>query len=287
VHRKRVVWRRRLAALTLIAVVVVIVAAFAANRVSDLIGADERGADVSTIDIQSRAVGEKLPTTVVVPDALEDAERPPLLVFLHGRGGDERSELDDAFYAAIDELGARAPVVALPDGGNDSYWHDRGDGNWGRYIVREVIPEVTRRYGTDPRRVAIGGISMGGFGAFDIARLHPHRFCAAAGHSPALWSIGGETAAGAFDDAEDFARHDVIATAGANPAAFSDTRLWIDGGDGDPFQPGIQAFTAALRDNGVRISEHTWPGGHEDSYWNEHWKDYARFYARALASCRG
>ena len=285
-HRKRALRRRRLAALVILVGVAVAVG-FAAKRVIDLVGVDERGADVSTIDVQSRAVGEKLPTTVVVPAALEDEDRPPLLVFLHGRGGDERSELDDAFFAAIEGLGSRAPVVALPDGGNDSYWHDRADGRWGRYILREVIPEVTRRYGTDPRRVAIGGISMGGFGAFDIARLNPRRFCAAGGHSPALWSSGGETAPGAFDDAEDFARHNVVGTALAAPAAFGATRLWIDGGDTDPFRPGIDAFTAGLRAGGTPISAHRWPGGHEGDYWNEHWKDYADFYARALRRCRG
>jgi S-formylglutathione hydrolase FrmB len=78
-----------------------------------------------------------------------------------------------------------------------------------------VIPEVVKRFGADGRRVAIGGISMGGFGAYDIARLNPGRFCAVAGHSPALWRTG----------------------------------------------------------------------GHDGDYWNAHWPDYARFYARALSRC--
>jgi S-formylglutathione hydrolase FrmB len=274
-----------LVAVTLIAVVVVLIAGFAARQVDRRVGADERGAQVDTIEIDSRAVGDTVPVTVVVPKAVKDARRPPLLVFLHGRGGEAGSEASDAFYAAVESLGSRAPVVAMPDGGDHMYWHDRAEGNWGRLITREVIPEVTRRYGTDPRRVAIGGISMGGFGAFDVARLNRGRFCAAGGHSPALWTTGGETAPGAFDDAEDFARHDVIATAEANPGAFGGTRLWIDRGDGDPFQPGIRAFTVALRDNGVPVSAHTWPGSHEGDYWSEHWPQYARFYARALVDC--
>jgi S-formylglutathione hydrolase FrmB len=131
--------------------------------------------------------------------------------------------------------------------------------------------------------VAIGGISMGGFGAYDIALHHPGRFCAVAGHSPALWSIAGETAAGAFDDAEDFARNDVLGAVSANPNVYGNARLWVDAGASDPFQPGVQALVKAL---GSRVSAHTsWPGGHEGSYWNEHWPQYARFYARALASC--
>ena len=155
--------------------------------------------------------------------------------------------------------------------------------NWGRYVTREVIPELVRRFGADPHRVAIGGISMGGFGAYDIARLNPGRFCAVGGHSPALWRTGGETAAGAFDDADDFARHDVVGEARANPAEYGKTRLWVDAGASDPFQPGVKALQGAL---GGRVSAHTtWPGGHEDDYWNAHWPSYARFYARALAAC--
>jgi S-formylglutathione hydrolase FrmB len=269
-----------------VVVAVVATAAFAVSRlVGDFVGADEHGADVSTLNIHSSGVGATLATTVIVPDALEGAKRPPLLVFLHGRGGEEGSEASNAFYAALDRLGSRAFVVAMPDGGDHSYWHDRADGRWGRYVVREVIPAVTRRYGTDPRRVAIGGISMGGFGAYDIARLHRERFCAVGGHSPALWRSAGETAPGAFDDAADFARHDVVGAARAAPGTFAGTPLWIDSGDADAFRPGDDAFTAGLRAGGVRLRAHTWPGGHDGDYWSEHWPDYIRFYARALARC--
>jgi len=55
---------------------------------------------------------------------------------------------------------------------------------------------------------------MGGFGALDLARLAPSRFCAVGAHSAALWFSGGETPAGAFDDAADFERHDLIRFAG-------------------------------------------------------------------------
>ncbi len=122
---------------------------------------------------------------------------------------------------------------------------------------------------------------MGGFGAYDLARLYPRRFCAVGGHSPALWRTGGETAPGAFDDAEDFARHDVIAGAGA----FTETPLWLDAGDKDPFRPGDDAFAAALRAAGARPRVQTWPGGHNGDYWDAHWRDYLRFYARALKRC--
>jgi len=270
---------RSLRLLPIVLVAVAIGIGFVAQQ---LLGVDRHGAAVATLEIDSRAVGRRLPTTVVVP-ADRPAGRQPLLVFLHGRSSDNQSELDDAFFSALAAAGAQAPIVAFPYGGDHSYWHDRADGDWGRYVTREVIPEVVRRFGADPRRVAIGGISMGGFGAYDIARLNPGRFCAVGGHSPALWRSAGETAPGAFDDAADFARHDVIGSARANPAEFGSARLWLDAGASDPFQPGVQALRSEL---GARVSAHTkWPGGHEDDYWNAHWPAYARFYARALARC--
>jgi S-formylglutathione hydrolase FrmB len=54
-------------------------------------------------------------------------------------------------------------------------------------VLDEVIPKALTVLHADPRRVAIGGISMGGFGAYDLARLDPGRFCAVGGHSAAIW----------------------------------------------------------------------------------------------------
>jgi S-formylglutathione hydrolase FrmB len=237
------------------------------------------GLEVAGLTIDSQAVDKRMKVNVVLPEG--DAGRRPLLVFLHGRGGNESSSLHAPMFAALKALGARAPIVAFPDGGDHSYWHNRDSGAWGRYVMKEVIPQVVRRFGADRRRVAIGGISMGGFGAFDLARAHPKRFCAVGGHSPAVWRSARETAPGAFDDAGDFARHDVIAGAGR----LADQTVWLDAGDGDPFRPGDEAFTAALRDAGADLITRTWPGGHNGTYWDRHWRDYLRFYARALKRC--
>ena len=51
---------------------------------------------------------------------------------------------------------------------------------------------------------------MGGYGAYELGLLQPGRFCAVGGHSPAVFASAGETAAGAFDDAEDFDSHNPI-----------------------------------------------------------------------------
>ena len=148
-----------------------------------------------------------------------------------------------------------------------------------------MIPQALRTFHADPHRIAIGGLSMGGFGAYDFARLYPGRFCAVGGDSPALWVSGGESAAGAFDDAEDFGRHDVIGAAeeGTDPYP---ARLWIDVGSEDPFRSADTRFAAILKEKGLPVQLHIWPGGHDQSYWQSHWSSYLGFYADALAHCR-
>jgi S-formylglutathione hydrolase FrmB len=248
-----------------------------------LLSADTAGAEVTAITVDSADVGQSLPTNVVVPDGV-DADGAPLLVFLHGRDGDADSYTgDEAMFEALSAT-RDAPVVAFPDGGDDSYWHDRAGGDWGSYVTDEVIPAVEQRFGTDPDRIAIGGISMGGFGALDLARLHPAAFCAVGGHSPALWTDGGLSAAGAFDDAEDFEAHDVVA-AGADPeGAFSKLPVWIDEGEEDPFKDADVAFVKNLQMH-TDLAGRIWPGGHDLDYWDQHWDEYFGFYAKALAGC--
>jgi enterochelin esterase-like enzyme len=255
-------------------------------RATVLSPTDTHGAEVESLTVHSRALAEDQPVGVVVPaTAAGDGER-PLLVFLYGRSETVGTYTgDEAFFTALARLGERAPVVAFPEDDGDSYWHDRAAGDWGTYVLDEVIPAVTRRFGTDPSRVAVGGISMGGFGAYDLALHHPGRFCAVGGHSPALWLRAEDTAPGAFDDAEDFERHDVIATVSEDPSAFGPIPIWNDYGDKDPFGISDVAFAEALESAGTDLTAHRWPGGHEHSYWDRHWSAYLRFYAAALADC--
>jgi S-formylglutathione hydrolase FrmB len=248
---------------------------------------NEHGARIVHLTVHSKAVGQELGVGVVVPAQGRSRGRRPLLVFLHGRGGSEQTFTgDEAVFEGLAQLGRKAPIVAFPDGGDHSYWHDRDSGDWGRYVMREVIPKVERRFGIDPHRLAIGGISMGGFGAYDLALKHPRRFCAVGGHSPALWFEGGETAPGAFDDAADFNRNDVVGMVRGNSEAFAGMRVWNDYGDEDPFRVYDEGFVGYLRADDADLSAHSGDGGHDSSYWNRHWAAYLRFYANSLAACR-
>lgn len=247
-------------------------------------GVDTHGARVVHFTIDSNLVRQTLTETAVIPPGNASGLR-PLLVFLHGKSEDEDSNLSEGMFSALARLGPRAPIIVFPDGGEDSYWHDRAEGAWGSYLMREVIPQALRRFHADPRRVAIGGLSMGGFGAYDLARLYPGRFCAVGGDSAALWRSGGESAQGAFDSGEDFARHDVIGAVQTTPVPYPGAALWLDVGSEDPFRAADTELAQILRSHGREVQFHVWPGGHDQSYWSSHWNSYLPFYADALAHC--
>jgi enterochelin esterase-like enzyme len=218
-----------------------------------------RGAKVEHYTLHSRYVHRDLHEIRIVPAHHGNWT----LVLLHGRGGGPSGMLSQSLFDALHDLGSRAPVVLLPDGGDHSYWHNRADGRWGSMVLREIVP----RHG----RVAIGGISMGGYGALLLgAQRH---FCAVGGHSPALWFDGADSAAGAFDDAEDYDRHDIV-----NHPPHYTAPVWIDVGTEDPFHNAAVHYARE-----VHAQLHVWPGGHDSGYWHSHLRQYLEFYARHCA----
>lgn len=271
-----------LPALVVVLLALVGVGAISVKSVQE--GTSTQGARIVHFTVESGFVDRNMRETAVIPPGTNGRGR-PILVFLHGRGGDQDSNLDGEMFAALQRLGGRAPVVAFPSGGDRSYWHDRDGGRWGAYVTRELIPQAEARFGTDTSRLAVGGIGMGGFGAYDLALRGDRRFCAVGGHSPVTWTGASQTAPGAFDDRSDFARNDVVRVARTDPRRFARQPLWLDAGSGDPFDAGDRALVDALRAGHVPVHVHRWPGGHRRSYWRAHWGAYLRFYAEALARC--
>ena len=231
---------------------------------------------VTQFQLNSKLMGRPLYETLVTPAG--GGEGRPLLVFLHGYGAAPSDTLTPAFVTALRRLGDREPVVMLPEG-DTGWWHNDGDGPWGSYVLREVIPAALRRTGADPHRVAIGGISMGGFGALDLGRLATTRFCAVGGHSPAVFERGSDGAAFAFGGEADFARNDLLTLARhRSPYA---APVWIDVGNHDNLRPAVTKLADELKADGAKVSFHVWPGIHNGRYWDAHFAQYLDFYADA------
>ncbi len=223
-----------------------------------------RHAKLVHFTLHSQLVHKDLHEILVVPRRHGDW----MLVLLHGYHASPSQFLTQPFFDTLAALRTRAPEVLLLDGGEDSYWHNRADGRWGSMVTREATPAGIAR--THARRVAIGGISMGGYGAL-LLGSRDRRFCAVGAQSPALWLSPGETAPGAFDDAQDYERNDVFKLRPPHP-------LWIDLGASDPFH---DATVAYARKAGVHA--HVKPGGHDAALWNAFMPKFLRFFARDCA----
>ena len=261
--------RRHLAALA------VVTAALAAGCGSSS-SKPETPLRVSTFELHSKLLGQQLDQVLVTPQG--GGKGRPLLVFLHGYSGTAAGTLSGAFVRALQQLGDHAPVVVLPNG-ELGWWHDRKGGRWGSYVLDEVIPAALARSGADPDHVAVGGISMGGFGALDLGRIAAKRFCAVGGHSPAVYERGTTDALFGFDDQADFDHHDLLGI--ASERSPYDAPVWIDVGDRDFLRPAVEKLAKELEADDADVTFHIWPGSHDGNYWNAHFADYVKFYADA------
>jgi enterochelin esterase-like enzyme len=170
----------------------------------------------------------------------------------------------------------------MPDGGGRTYFANWDNGpRYSDYIARDVVGEIDLHYRTLPHPAsrAIGGLSMGGLAALQIAMRNPDVFGIVGAHSPSirldpepeLWFLSGEN----------FFGHDPIWLARNSPAV-DHLAYWLDVGAEDWWRPNIEELYAALASAGLRVNWHIFSGTHEAEYWIDHVPDYLRFYTDNL-----
>lgn len=207
--------------------------------------------------------------------------RLPVLIALHGRGGDHRSAFTDlhldGYLSQVVGAGVAPFAIASVDGGDHSYWHPRRDGDRAGMVIDEFIP-LLHAHGLDIGRVGLLGWSMGGYGALYLASvLGSGRVAVAIAESPALWHQPGQSAEGAFDDAADFERHDVW----RRLRRLAGIALRIDCGAADGFAPITRDLREALSPTPAGGIE---PGGHDAAYWRSQAPAQLRFAGAHLAA---
>ncbi len=221
------------------------------------------------------------------PDYGTAGRRYPVLYMLHGRGG-HRDEWPT--YGLVDvadqeiRSGNLAPLIIVFPQGDDGFWANHtGDGpRWGEYVVRDLVPHIDATYRTlrSPAARAIGGLSMGGWGALHNAFLHPEVFGVVGAHSPSLRLDDGSLAF--LGTGEEFARKDPVSLARTRPGLGS-LRIWMDSAQEDPWLEQTTLLHQILQVRGIDHIWQVYPGIHEWTYWHEHAIDYLRFYGNALA----
>ena len=121
---------------------------------------------------------------IYLPPNYDPARAYPLLVMLHGGSANGNlflgvvmgnnmnwREYDQHLW---DEYAPRwTPdwIVVAPDGFGQVMWRFMGEQD-----VLDVIADVQRHYTIDENRIALGGLSNGGVGAYNLGMRHAHRF---------------------------------------------------------------------------------------------------------------
>jgi S-formylglutathione hydrolase FrmB len=142
------------------------------------------------IDHVPESVGVNLPLYVILPDPGAMGDTPvakrTVLYLLHGLSDDASAWQR---YTTIEVVARRyGLVVVMPSVGRSFYTDQPNGQKYFTYLTVELPRYLEQVFGITPRRedTFIAGNSMGGYGAFKAALLHPQLFSAAASFSGVL-----------------------------------------------------------------------------------------------------
>jgi enterochelin esterase-like enzyme len=173
-----------------------------------------------------------------------------------------------------------APTAMVTVDGGDGYWNPHPGDDPMAMVIGELIPRCQRLgLGRPPRRIAVMGTSMGGYGALLLAERYPRLFAAVAAVSPAVWTSYPQARRanpGAFASAAAFAAGDVIRHA----AALGRRPVRVASGYSDPFYPGVRTLARALPAGAVAVFGH---GCHDGSFFTAQEPPSLAFLASHLA----
>jgi S-formylglutathione hydrolase FrmB len=214
-----------------------------------------------------------------------------VIYLLHGQSGryDEWSGYGVEMVANDLWSGGKlgAVIMVAPQGGL-GYWMNQDGGalrgtQWGDYVAKDLVRHMDGTYRTIARRDAraIGGLSMGGHGALQLALNYPETFGTAGAHSPSIRAEG--SAPAFFGTGSFFLNRDPVSLVGRSEIK-QPPRLWIDAGTNDPWRPAAEALHKALVAKGWPHEWRVFTGEHDGWYWGDHLWEYLPFYSGAFTA---
>lgn len=291
--------------------------------------------EIRTAAFHSDALGVDKQYVIYLPRgyASDTSKRWPVIYMLHGLGGAETNWRDLGIGKVADSLDLAA-IIVMPDG-DDGFYSDwvapvdydkclktpRPFGKeihmehycvkqprYDQYISHDLIGHTDATYRTlaDRAHRAIGGLSMGGYGAFYQAFHHPELFSAVASHAGVaslLYEGPHPYAPGKAEISSDprkflaesgdfgvlfrkiwgegiarWRQHDpVTLTANLTPGQMA---IYFDVGTADEFhlQDANQYLDEVLTKRGLEHEFHLVEGGHHDgAFWSSRVNDSLRF----------
>jgi putative tributyrin esterase len=259
---------------------------------------------VQTIQFESKLVGKTLPYNVLLPidynlPAAKE-KRYPVVYLLHGLTGHYTDWL--ARTRLVDYTTTYDFIIVMPEG-NNSWYTDSATvatEKYESYIVQELIPDVEKRFraGSEREARAIGGLSMGGYGALKFGVKYPEKFVFAASMSGALdaasWTkaqLGGfefilQTLLPVYgaENSETRAANDINKLFRELPAERIAALpfVYLDCGLEDPLLATNRGFVDILLSRKIPHEYRQLPGGHAWPYWDAQVQEVLRVAAKKL-----
>jgi S-formylglutathione hydrolase FrmB len=262
--------------------------------------------------VPSKILHREVPYCILLPrsyDSPGGAAKYPVLYFLHGLGDNQQSLVNMGAWNLISDLREQNKIgdflIVTPQGWG-SFYIDSADGStrYSDFFLAEFIPFIEHKYRarTDRGGRAIGGISMGGYGAFRFAFAYPQRFSALSAESAALFAeppklLDQAMASGAprakllgnvfgtpIDPAH-WRANDPFALARQNAAAISRVAVYFNCGaqDGYGFEDGAAAMDKLLTSEKIPHTFKLYPGEHSLPYFLSHIGEVMEFHSREFA----
>lgn len=249
----------------------------------------------ATINTFSRSLLKASSFNVIFPDE-PNVPRPwSVFYLLHGLSDDHTIW---ARRTSIERYVAGLPlVVVMPDGGRGWYTNAVEGSAYEDDLIKDVVGLVDRTFPVKADRSgrAIGGLSMGGYGAVKVGLKHLDLFASVNSHSGALGflradpprdrgmgpevsRIFGPTPKGGAEDP--FAIVERV-DHGRLPA------LRIDCGVDDFLIEQNRAFHKHLDALHIPHEYQEFPGAHDWGYWDKHVQEAVAFHARNLGIKKG
>lgn len=232
----------------------------------------------------------------------------PVLYYLHGLGDNEQTLVNFGGWSMLEDLQAKGRIgeyIVVTPAGSTTFYINSKDRKlrYEDFFLREFIPAVEKKFRIRANKAgrAIGGVSMGGYGALRFAFKHPQMFSSVAVHSAALMTklpenlvgargVGGmrmNVLGSAFGEPVDqkfFEQNNVFTFARQSAARLRGLKIYFDCGTSDHFgfHEGAQALHELLDKLKVPHEFHLYPGGHEWRYFAEHLDESFEFQSKAL-----
>jgi len=166
--------------------------------------------EIPAPSLSTNLLGEPAERTIYVylpPSYNTSDKRYPVIYYLPGYGDSTMNgfRLPQHMDALIEAGDVREMIVVVASGasklGGSFYVNSPVTGNWEDYVVDDLVGYIDSHFRTLPQAASRGitGHSMGGFGALNIAMLHPDVFGGVYSMSPGLFDENGLAESQMFD----------------------------------------------------------------------------------------